>query len=150
MARRRAREFVLQALYQSDLSGGGAAAALEALWLGQVDGGMEVKAAASGEIDFAQRLGVGVDERLEEIDALIERASKNWRVPRMPAVDRNILRLATYELLACPDVPVSVSINEAVELAKRYGDKDSRAFINGLLDRIASVVGRGGRRHKDG
>jgi N utilization substance protein B len=66
----------------------------------------------------------------------------------MPVVDRNILRLATYELIGCPEVPASVCINEALELAKRYGDKQSRAFINGILDRIAGIVGRGGRRNK--
>ena len=119
-SRRRAREFALQALYQ---------------------------AAEDDEVTFARRVVAGVERSREEIDALIERSSVNWRLVRMPVIDRNILRLAAFELLSCPDVPASVSINEAVELAKRYGDKDSRAFVNGLLDRIAAETGRGGRRH---
>ena len=65
----------------------------------------------------------------------------------MPVVDRCILRLATVEMLVMKDVPASVTINEAVELAKRFGEKESRAFVNGILDRIASILGRGGRHH---
>jgi len=122
MSRRRAREFALQALYQADISEQGAPEGLAGLWRGQVDGGMEEKAAEPEEIAFAERIVTGVTERHEEIDGLIESASVNWRVPRMPVVDRNILRLATYELVACEDVPASVCINEAVELAKRFGD----------------------------
>ena len=92
--------------------------------------------------------GKGVEARGEQIDQLIEQASVNWRIPRMPTIDRNILRLASFELLACPDIPASVSINEAIELAKRFGDRESRAFVNGILDRIAAEVGRGGRHHR--
>ena len=84
----------------------------------------------------------------ERIDAMIEDASTNWRIARMPVVDRNILRLASFELAECTDVPANVSINEAIELAKKFGDKDSRAFVNGILDRIAGETGRGGRRHR--
>jgi N utilization substance protein B len=147
MARRRAREFALQALYQIDIAEVSAGGALESLWSEQLDGGLDARPADSEEIEFAQRVTRGVADRLEEIDQLIETASLNWRLARMPVVDRNILRLATYELVACEDVPVSVSINEAVELAKRFGDKDSRAFVNGILDRIAGDLGRGGRKH---
>jgi N utilization substance protein B len=147
MARRRAREFALKALYQVDVSGGTCGAALEGLWRGQLDGAGEERAAEDGEIEFAGRIASGVDEKQDEIDALIEKASKNWRLIRMPVVDRNILRMATAELLFFEDVPASVTINEAVELAKRFGDKDSRAFVNGILDRIASILGRGGRHH---
>jgi len=147
MARRRAREHALKALYQVDVSGGTCAAALEGLWRGQLDGKGEDRAADDGEIEFAARIASGVDEKQNEIDELIEKASKNWRLIRMPVVDRNILRMATAELLFFEDVPASVTINEAVELAKRFGDKDSRAFVNGILDRIASILGRGGRHH---
>lgn len=156
-SRRRAREFALQALYAWDQGqGAGAPGAdpvtvdrmLRRLWSTQTDAeGLDGKPAAHDEIRFASRLAAGVQERQAEIDALIENASVNWRLARMPVVDRNILRLAGFELLACHDIPASVSINEAVELAKRFGDKDSRAFINGILDRIASDTGRGGRRH---
>ncbi len=148
MSRRRAREFALQALYQADIAGSAAAEGIPSLWSGQVDGGLGSKAAEPQEIAFSEEVVAGVDARREEIDTLIEKASNNWRLTRMPVVDRNILRLATYELIGCPEVPASVCINEALELAKRYGDKQSRAFINGILDRIAGIVGRGGRRNK--
>lgn len=147
-SRRRAREFALQALYQSDLADLPVRQALAQVWAEQLDGGLQGRVAESDEIEFAQRLASGAEDRRQEIDALIDGASANWRLVRMPVVDRNILRLAAYELLACQDIPVSVSINEAVELAKRFGDKDSRAFVNGLLDRIAFETGRGGRRHR--
>ncbi len=148
-SRRRAREFALQALYQADLTDSSPSRGLEALWFVQVEGeeAATARPAEDDEVTFARRVVAGVERSREEIDALIERSSVNWRLVRMPVIDRNILRLAAFELLSCPDVPASVSINEAVELAKRYGDKDSRAFVNGLLDRIAAETGRGGRRH---
>ena len=147
MARRRAREFALKALYQADVAGGGPVAALEGLFTGLLDSASDEKPAGDEEVQFAQRVVTCVAERGEEIDALIEKASKNWRLARMPIVDRSILRLATGEMLLLNDVPVSVSINEAVELAKTFGEKESRAFVNGILDRIASILGRGGRHH---
>ena len=124
MSRRRAREFALQALYQVDTSG------------------------SVGRVALALRIVEGVARHGERIDAMIEDASTNWRIARMPVVDRNILRLASFELAECTDVPANVSINEAIELAKKFGDKDSRAFVNGILDRIAGETGRGGRRHR--
>ncbi len=149
MGRRRAREFALQALYQSDLSQTSASEALAGLWATLLeDAGVDGPAADSEEVDFARSLVAGVQERSEEIDRLIESASLNWRLSRMPAVDRNILRLAAFELLGSLDVPASVSINEAVELAKRFGEKESGSFVNGILDRIAQETGRGGRSKK--
>ena len=150
MARRRAREFALQALYQRDIGSNSAEASLRALWQQQLDDvGMDgTKPAGDSEIEFTRMLVMGVASRGDEIDRLIEKASANWRIPRMPTIDRNILRLASYELLCCADIPASVSINEAIELAKRFGEKDSRAFVNGILDRIAAEVGRGGRHHR--
>lgn len=150
MARRRAREFALQALYGTDARRDGAAApaVLTGLWTAQTDGdGLDTKAAEADEVEYARKLVHGVEAQQAEIDDLIEEVSTNWRLVRMPVVDRNILRLATFELKSCLDVPASVAINEAVELAKRYGEKDSRAFVNGILDRIAAELGRGGRRH---
>ena len=147
MARRRAREFALKAMYQGDVSGGTCADALAGLWKGQLDSASDERVADQAEIEFASRIVQAVDGKREDIDELIEKSSKNWRLNRMPVVDRNILRLATAELLFFDDVPASVTINEAVELAKRFGDKDSRAFVNGILDRIASILGRGGRHH---
>lgn len=100
-----------------------------------VRGGPEVQ-------DFADELVSGVTGHLEEIDALLGRFSTNWKVSRMALVDRNILRVACFELLHMQDVPPKVTLNEAVEIAKRYGSTDSSAFINGILDRIASEVAR--------
>ena len=147
MARRRAREFALKALYQADVSGCSVQAALEGLFLGLLEQSSEEKPAEADEQQFALAIAKGIDARGVEIDEHIEQASKNWRLVRMPVVDRSILRLATSEMLLMKDVPASVTINEAVELAKRFGEKESRAFVNGILDRIASILGRGGRRH---
>ncbi|MGB0638871.1 MAG: transcription antitermination factor NusB, partial [Myxococcota bacterium] len=119
MARRKAREFALKALYQADVSEGLGTDALAGLWAGLLDGEQDEKPAEADEIEFAERLVGSVDENKARIDELIESASKNWRLVRMPTVDRNILRLAAGEMLLMSDVPVSVSINEAVELAKR-------------------------------
>jgi len=85
---------------------------------------------------FFLRLVQGVREFQGEIDALIERFSQNWKISRMPRVDRNILRVAVYELLHCHDIPPKVSINEAIDIAKRFGTEDSGAFINGILDSV--------------
>jgi len=88
---------------------------------------------------FAEQLVSGVMDRLGEIDELLESSSTNWKVVRMARVDRNILRMAVYELRHMPEIPGRVTINEAVEIAKRYGEKDSASFINGILDRIAAL-----------
>ncbi len=140
-SRRRAREYALQALYQADLARGSIPEALSGLWNGQIDSGdtddLARRPADSQEIEFATRLARGVEECLSALDAGIEESSTNWRVARMSIVDRNILRLGAFELLHCDDIPANVSINEAVELAKRFGTKDSRGFVNGILDRIA-------------
>ena len=85
-------------------------------------------------LDFAHDLLDGTLSRLGEIDELVKGQAENWRLERMPAVDRNILRLAVYELLAEPDVPPLVVLDEAIELAKAYGSDRSGAFVNGLLD----------------
>lgn len=151
--RRRAREFALQALYQADLAETSAVEALNGLWTGQMDGeGLdeEQKPAEGEEVAFAERLVSGVVDHADELDALIEDASTNWRLPRMPIVDRNILRLATFELKHCDDIPPNVSINEAIELAKRFGTADSKAFVNGIVDRVGRSLGRidGKRRRR--
>ncbi len=153
-SRRRAREFALQALYQADICELAVGSSLNVLWSCVMDGdGMEdARPPASEEVEFAQRLGFGVESRRDDIDKLIEQCSINWRLARMPVVDRNILRMATYELMECNDIPATVSINEAVELAKKYGGGDSRAFVNGIVDRMARTLNRiaGGRRPRRG
>src|SRR5688572_29459573 len=89
---------------------------------------------------FALQLVEGVRQHLAELDALIESHSHNWRVDRMSRIDRNVLRLATFELKHLAEVPKKVTLNEAVELGKRFGTTESSAFINGLLDRIAVTL----------
>ncbi|MCB9524135.1 MAG: transcription antitermination factor NusB [Myxococcales bacterium] len=91
---------------------------------------------------FVERLVRGVSDHLRVIDDLIGKSSLNWKVPRMNRVDRNILRQAAYELAFEPEVPGRATLNEAIELAKRYGTEDSGKFVNGILDRIAQELER--------
>lgn len=86
---------------------------------------------------FFSQLVMGVMENREEIDGVVEGASENWKVSRMAIVDRNILRFSVFEILYLDDIPPSVTMNEAIEIAKRYGTEDSPAFINGILDKVA-------------
>ena len=130
--RRKARENALQLLYELEFDGerpnGGAR------W----DSFAEDDMVASGEIRlFAEELVKGVKANEEAIDECIRGASTNWKLERMALVDRNILRMATYELLYLSEIPRKVSMNEAIEIAKRFGTEDSSAFINGILDKIA-------------
>ena len=144
-SRRRAREYALQALYQLDLDGGEVRPAMDALWSGILDSPDDSLGAHEPEPDeiaFATKLAEGVRADRELLDERIQSSSTNWRVGRMAVVDRNILRLGAYEILNRPEIPVNVSINEAVELAKRYGTQESKAFVNGILDRIARDAGR--------
>ena len=90
--------------------------------------------------EFCILLVRGSQERLAVIDDLLAEASEHWTLTRMSAVDRNILRIAVYELLDRPDIPPSVSINEAIEIAKKYSTPDAALFINGVLDRIKRMV----------
>ncbi len=140
-SRRKAREYALQSLYTVDQTGQSVREALNGLWSGLLeeedDGELGKRQADSEEIEFATTLAEGVVEVRDDLDERIESSSTNWRIARMALVDRNILRMAAYEILHKDDIPVNVSINEAVELAKRFGTKDSRAFVNGILDRIA-------------
>jgi transcription antitermination protein NusB len=93
---------------------------------------------------YAVQLVTGLSDRLDEVDALVDGHSSGWAIGRMPAVDRSILRLATYELLSETDVPVAVVIDEAVELAKEYSTEDSPRFVNGVLAAVAASVRPGG------
>jgi len=137
--RRRGREAALQILYQMDSTGAAAPDAAGLFWdhLTPGDGGLDTDAQA-----FANEIVLGVGTELAKIDAAISAASENWRIERMPRVDRNVLRMATYELLCLPAIPRRVTINEAIELAKRYGDAGSASFVNGVLDKIAQVAGK--------
>jgi N utilization substance protein B len=91
---------------------------------------------------FADEVVQGVSADLDRVDEAIRKASTNWRLERMARVDRNVLRLGAWELLQKSAVPRAVILDEAVELAKRYGSEDSGAFVNGVLDRLANDVGR--------
>ena len=131
MSRRTARELVLQSLFQIDLAGAEPKAALAAA-KAEHSGGQIEEAAV-----YAEELLQGVLAKYKEIDAKLAAASIGWPLWRMPATDRNIMRLAAYELLYAPE-PLSppIAINEAVELAKVYGTDDSPRFINGVLGRL--------------
>jgi N utilization substance protein B len=130
--RRRAREIALQVLYQLDISHGDPQEVLELYWL-------NFRPAPKAR-EFCQRLIEGVRRSQDQIDPFIEENSENWSLKRMATVDRNILRLATFELLYCPEIPFKATLNEAIELAKKFGSDDSSAFINGILDKIHSLL----------
>ena len=141
--RHASRQVALQVLYAADLAGGTRAARGAG---GSPVGAEEVFEAIASNFDlpesartFAKQLVCGVTGRREELDALLAEHSRNWRIPRMAAVDRNILRLAAYELDRT-DTPTSVVLDEAIELASRFGDQPSPAFVNGVLDAIARAT----------
>ncbi|HSN14898.1 MAG TPA: transcription antitermination factor NusB [Anaeromyxobacteraceae bacterium] len=128
--RTKARERALQALYQIDVAASDIDEALVRFWRSFEPAEREVQ-------ELAEQLVRGVHRERRSIDERIEAASTNWRVDRMARVDRNALRLAVFELVH-GDAPVKVIINEAIELGKKYGSESSGAFVNGVLDRIAS------------
>lgn len=130
--RRQSRECALQMLYQLDMSRSGADDVIVRFWQTN-DADAEVRT-------FADELVRGVAGSLGELDELLSSHSTNWKITRMAAVDKNVLRLAAYELTRRPDIPVKVTINEAVEIAKRFGTSESGAFVNGILDNIARGV----------
>jgi len=125
--RTRARELALQFLYQADL----VKKPLE-----ESDDFLREEERDPETRKFAQRLIQGTLEGRDEIDGVIQKVAQNWNISRMAVVDRNVLRLVTYELLNCQDIPPKVAINEAIEIGKRYSTQNSGAFINGILDRI--------------
>jgi len=129
--RTKARERALQALYQIDVASTDLDEALSRFWRSFEPVEREVR-------EMAEALVRGVAEHRREIDDAIEAVSTHWRLDRMAKVDRNVLRLAAHELLHRPDVPVKVAINEAIELGKKYGSESSGAFVNGILDKMAS------------
>lgn len=133
--RTKARERALQALYQIDVAAEGIDDALSRFWKSFEPVEKEV-------MDLADVLVRGVASNRRAVDAKIEEVSTNWRLDRMAKVDRNVLRLAVYELLET-DVPVKVVINEAIELGKKYGSESSGAFVNGLLDKVATGLDSG-------
>jgi len=127
--RTKARECALKILYAIDITRNDAEDRIKNFWETNDIINEEVK-------NFAEVLVKGTCEKRDLIDSLITKYAKNWQIQRMAAIDRNIIRMGTYELLFCDDIPARVSINEAVEIAKKYGDKDSSKFVNGILDKI--------------
>lgn len=132
--RRKSREFALQVLYQLNITKQDVITALTQF---------QEHFLSNGEADeFLKRLVLGVLEHCQELDRLIEQYSENWHLDRINIVERNILRMALFELLYCEEIPPKVTINEAIDLGKRYGSEDSGSFINGILDRIQNEVVR--------
>jgi transcription antitermination protein NusB len=138
MKRRNAREYALQFIYGFDMvsldqkssGGSGFDKELAEFWKGADETTVDVKA-------FTERLVSGTIANIEEIDRLIQKAAKKWKLVRIAAIDRNIMRIAAYEIIYMDDVPDVVSINEALEIAKKFSTAESAAFINGILDRIS-------------
>src|SRR3990172_130656 len=135
MQRRKSREAALQALYQAELSGETMAGLKGRSLSGMLD--MDESGLAKASVAYGEALFKGVVDNVSLIDSLMEEHSENWTIERMAVVDRNILRLAVYELTIRNDVPYKVVIDEAVELAKEVSLDESAAFINGVLDKIA-------------
>jgi len=135
-SRRKEREKALQTLYMLDIAGGSGRA-------GGTGGKSDIRAtpfSAGESASYGSTVSEGVTRNLKEIDRLVERASENWSLARMAVVDRNILRIAVYELLYHSDVPNKVVMDEAVELANSFGAENSASFINGVIDKVYKEI----------
>lgn len=132
--RTQAREAVLKILYAIDITKDDPEVCIDNFWLNQDEAKPEVR-------NYADALVRGLAANKTEIDKVITEHATNWELDRMAVIDRNIIRAATYELIYSDDIPPKVAINEAIELAKKYGDKDSGKFVNGVLDKISKVKG---------
>ena len=130
--RRISREQALQALFYMDMHGDPAQDPIELF--------CNCFAHDKPAGPFFHRLVKGVQENSQTIDTVIERFSSNWKLSRMSCVDRNVMRIAAFELLYCADIPPKVSINEAIDVGKRFGIEESGAFINGILDSIRLAI----------
>jgi N utilization substance protein B len=136
-SRHQARERALQILFQYDIHG------KRGPWLDEFWQEYPLQDATR---KFAEQLVDGVLTHKKELDTLIGACATNWKIDRMPIVDRNILRAGCYELLYLPDVPAKVTMNEAIELAKSFGDDEASKFVNGVLDKLLSTDARLGRK----
>lgn len=139
--RRRSREIALQVLYQMEVLGVSPDEGLRLYY--------ECFAGTTELRPFCEELVRGVYQHRQEIDRMIASASRHWRLERMSIVDRNILRLALYEMLHCGSIPPKVSINEAIDLGKMYGSTESGSFINGVLDHVLLEVNKIGGNPKE-
>lgn len=134
-ARTSSREAALQMLFALEAAGSPPVERVIASFWRETPGDPEGR-------EYADAVVRGVAEELEAVDEKIRKASTNWRLERMARVDRNLLRIGTWELMRCKDVPRPVVLDEAVELAKRFGSEESSSFVNGVLDRVAEEVAR--------
>lgn len=133
MKRRRAREYALQILFQLDVRKEKPSATVFKRFWDEHPPDDEVKT-------FTEEIVKGTHKHVEKINKQIHACAKNWSLDRMATVDRNVLRMAVYEILYRVDIPASVTINEAIEIAKKYGTDDSGAFVNGILDSVARLT----------
>jgi N utilization substance protein B len=133
MKRRKGREYAFQFLFQFDFTGTRPGRKDFDLFWSDKNGDADLR-------KFTEDIVRGTLHNLAEIDAAIQKAAEHWVLQRMAAVDRNILRFATYELLYRFDIPSAVTINEAIEIAKRFSTNESASFINGILDTIAKGI----------
>jgi len=131
MSRRKGRSVAVQILYQLEMNGQDIEQNLPVFW--------EHHAHDDAVREFAERIARGVWQNRESIDTIIVDTTRNWSLKRIAPIDRNILRAAIYEILHCEDIPYKVTLNEAIELGKKYGCDKSGAFINGVLDSVADV-----------
>ncbi len=127
--RTQGRETALKILYQAEITHREISSAAKYFWTQLESIDPQVK-------EFTERIATGIEQNLKAIDEKITHYATNWQITRMAAIDRNVLRIGVFELLYAPDIPPKVSINEAVELAKKYGDLESGKFVNGILDKI--------------
>jgi transcription antitermination protein NusB len=139
-SRRQAREYALQVLYQVDLSGVTPRQALALFWQN-----FEPKVDSQ---EFTNELVEGTWRERERIDKMIANVAENWRLGRLPRVDLNLLRLGVHEILSYPQISPGVTINEAIEIARLYCGDEATTFINGILDRVASMVGKKAQTHE--
>lgn len=133
--RTKAREHALKILYAIDITGDEPKKCIDAYWKDNDEKDTEIKT-------FANSLILGVSSKGKEIDKVISESATNWQMGRMAVIDRNILRFASYELLFADEIPPKVTINEAIDIAKRYGDSESGKFVNGVLDKINKDIAK--------
>ena len=128
--RRKSREIAVQILYQLEINESDIEDAVSTYW--------DAYQPSTDLMEFSSHILHGVFKHRKDIDTIIGKTSDHWSIRRMPAVDRSILRAAIFEILYCPDIPLKVSIDEAIELAKKFGSDKSSSFVNGILDKVAN------------
>ena len=136
--RTKAREYALQILYAVDITKDDPQDCIKRFWEGNDETSSDVK-------KFAADLVLGVSDKKNEIDNMISKYTTNWQLNRMAVIDRNVLRFAAFELLFIKDIPPKVSINEAIDIAKKFGGNDSGKFVNGVLDKINKTECKGSK-----